>query len=242
MWPRDSIIGQFAPTALPRLYRSIRERHTFGSRLLHFDTARSCRRRHSSFFPIARTANAYTWLPDSAIVRPNAFKRRRGVRSDNHSHRGGTTMPLSSHALLSGVDGLAAKSADLLILIARVMLAWVFVGVAYGTITNFAGSLGYFTSLKLSAPLAWTWAALLGEILLSASLILGIGTRYAAILMIVFVVVATALAHRYWEFPAGPLQIGQYNNFLKNISIIGGALAIFVTGAGRYSLDRKLAK
>ncbi len=151
-------------------------------------------------------------------------------------------MPLSSHALLSGVDGLAAKSADLLILIARVMLAWVFVGVAYGTITNFAGSLGYFTSLKLSAPLAWTWAALLGEILLSASLILGIGTRYAAILMIVFVVVATALAHRYWEFPAGPLQIGQYNNFLKNISIIGGALAIFVTGAGRYSLDRKLAK
>jgi uncharacterized membrane protein YphA (DoxX/SURF4 family) len=29
---------------------------------------------------------------------------------------------------------------------------------------------------------------------------------------------------------------------LKNISIMGGALAILVTGAGRFSLDRVLAK
>jgi len=40
----------------------------------------------------------------------------------------------------------------------------------------------------------------------------------------------------------GPQQIGQYNNFLKNISIMGGALAMFVTGAGRFSLDSVLAK
>ena len=73
-------------------------------------------------------------------------------------------------------------------------------------------------------------------------MILGIATRYAAILIFVYVVVATAIAHRYWEYPAGPQQIGQYTNFLKNIAILGGALAIFVTGAGRFSLDRKLEK
>lgn len=50
----------------------------------------------------------------------------------------------------------------------------------------------------------WTWVALLLELLISASLILGIGTRYDAILVLAFVVVATAIAHRYWEFPAGP--------------------------------------
>jgi putative oxidoreductase len=48
------------------------------------------------------------------------------------------------------------------------------------------------------------------------------------------VLLATAIAHRYWEYPAGPQQIGQL--------ILGGALAIFVTGAGRSSLDRVLAK
>ena len=151
-------------------------------------------------------------------------------------------MQSSSHSLLSGADGFATKSADLVILIGRVMLAWVFIGVAYGAITNFAGSLAYFTSLKLPAPEMWAWMALLLELLISASLILGIGTRYGAVLVFLFVVIATAIAHRYWEFPAGPQQIGQYNNFLKNISIMGGALAIFVTGAGRFSLDRMLAK
>jgi len=80
------------------------------------------------------------------------------------------------------------------------------------------------------------------ELLISVSLILGIATRYGAILVFLFVVVATAIAHRYWEFPAGAAQIGQYNNFLKNISIMGGALAILVTGGGRFSLDRMLAK
>jgi len=151
-------------------------------------------------------------------------------------------MPSTSHSLLSAADGFASKSADVLILIGRIMLAWVFVGVAYGAITNFAGSVAYFTSQKLFPPEVWTWVALLLELLISASLILGIGTRYGAILTFAFVVIATAIAHRYWEFPAGPQQIGQYNNFLKNISIMGGALAILVTGGGRFSLDRMLAK
>ena len=121
-------------------------------------------------------------------------------------------MPSTSHSLLSAADGFASKSADVLILIGRIMLAWVFVGVAYGAITNFAGSVANFTSQKLFPPEAWTVALLL-ELLISASLILGIGTRYGAILTFAFVVVATAIAHRYWEFPAGPQQIGQYNNF-----------------------------
>ena len=151
-------------------------------------------------------------------------------------------MKSSSHELLSGADGFAASSADVLLLIARIMLAWVFVGVAYGAIMNFGGSLAYFTSQKLSPPMLWTWLALLLELTIAASLILGFATRYGAILVFVFVLIATAIAHRYWEFPPGPVQIGQYNNFLKNISIMGGALAILVTGAGRYSLDHRLAK
>ena len=151
-------------------------------------------------------------------------------------------MKSSSHSVLSGADGLATKSADVLILIGRILLAWVFVGVAYGAITNFAGSTASFTSQKLNPPELWAWTALLVELLIAASLILGIGTRYGAILVFVFVLIATAIAHRYWEFPAGPQQFAQYNNFLKNISIMGGALAILVTGAGRFSLDRMRAK
>ena len=145
--------------------------------------------------------------------------------------------------MLSRADGLASKNADILILIGRILLAWVFVGVAYGAMINFAGSLAYFTSQKLYPPELWTWTALLLELLIWVSLILGIGTRYGAILVFLFVLIATAIAHRYWEFPAGPQQIGQYNNFLKNISIMGGALAIlrhrcgpFLPGSRTYKI------
>ena len=151
-------------------------------------------------------------------------------------------MQSGAHSLLSAADEFATKSSDVLILIGRILLAWVFLAVAYGAITNFAGSLGYFTSLKLFSPSLFAWLAVVVELLISASLILGIGTRYGAVLAFLFVVIATALAHRYWEYPAGPQQIGQYNNFLKNIAIMGGAVAIFVTGGGRFSLDRILAK
>jgi putative oxidoreductase len=172
----------------------------------------------------------------------SAFKCRHELRRKERGHSGEMTMPSSSHALLSKADGLATKGADVLILIGRVMLAWVFLASAYGAINNLAGSVGYFTSLKIVAPELFTWVAVLVELLISVSLILGVGTRYGAILAFAFVLVATALAHRYWEYPPGAQQIGQYNNFLKNISIMGGALAILVTGGGRFSLDRTLAK
>jgi putative oxidoreductase len=67
-------------------------------------------------------------------------------------------MQSSSYSLLSWADGFATKSADVLILMGRILLAWVFVGVAYGAITNFAGSVAYFTSQKLFPPEVWTWA------------------------------------------------------------------------------------
>ena len=76
---------------------------------------------------------------------------------------------------------------------------------------------------------------------IGAALILGVGTRYAALLCALFVIVATALAHRYWEYPAAQV-VAQYNNFLKNLALLGGALLVFVTGPGRFSIDRMLSK
>ncbi|WP_314960437.1 DoxX family protein [Bradyrhizobium cosmicum] len=136
------------------------------------------------------------------------------------------------------VDEVATRTADVLILIGRVLLAWVFVGSAYGALSNFSGSAGYFRSLNLPAPELVAIVSIAVEALISVGLILGVGTRYCAILTFLFVLVATIVAHRYWEYPAGAQQMGQYNNFLKNISIMGGAMLIFVTGAGRFSVDR----
>ena len=80
-----------------------------------------------------------------------------------------------------------------------------------------------------------------GGFLIGFTLILGIATRYAAPLCALFLIVATALAHRYWEYPPAQMQ-AQYTNFLKNLAILGGALLLFLTGPGRFSIDRVLSK
>ena len=148
---------------------------------------------------------------------------------------------MTSHPTLSHTDNLAASWSDLLLLVGRVFLGWLFLASGYGKLVNIAGTTGYFTSLGMSPPEFWAWFAAIAEIVLGAALILGIATRYAALAAFVWVLVATAIAHRYWTYPAAQ-QAGQYNNWLKNIAIMGGTLYVFVTGAGRYSVDAMLAK
>jgi hypothetical protein len=58
---------------------------------------------------------------------------------------------------------------------------------------------------------------------------------------IVFLIVATALAHRYWEFPADQVEV-QAINFLKNAAIIGGMIYVFVHGPGRFSGDAMMSQ
>jgi putative oxidoreductase len=150
----------------------------------------------------------------------------------------------SSHPLLSHADDIAASATDVLLLVGRVLLGWLFLASSAGIggkLWNPAGFAGYLKALGAPAPEVLSWIGALVETVIGAALILGIGTRYAALLCAVFLVIATALAHRYWEYPAAQVS-GQYSNFLKNLAIFGGALVIFVTGPGRFSIDHMLAK
>jgi putative oxidoreductase len=145
----------------------------------------------------------------------------------------------SSLPALSCLDGAAASWSDFLLLVGRVFLGWLFLASAYAKLGNIAGTTAYFTNLGMSPPEMMAWIAGLVELVLGVTLILGLATRYAALGAFIWVIIATAIAHRYWTYPA-PTQGAQYNNFLKNIAIMGGSLALFVTGAGRFSVDSKL--
>jgi putative oxidoreductase len=152
------------------------------------------------------------------------------------------TMPVStSHPSLSRTDNIAATWSGFLLLVGRVFLGWLMLASGYGKLTGIAGTTAYFTSLGMSPPELWAWFAAIVEIILGAALILGFATRYTALASFLWVLVATAIAHRYWTYPAAQ-QAGQYNNWLKNISTMGGTLYAFVAGAGRYSIDAMLAK
>jgi putative oxidoreductase len=150
----------------------------------------------------------------------------------------------SSHPSLSHADSIAASTADAFLLVGRVLVGWLFLvssaGIG-GKLWNPAGFAGYLKNLGMPASELWSWIGALVEFVIGAALILGVGTRYAALLCALFLICATALAHRYWEYPAAQV-VAQYNNFLKNLAVFGGALLIFAAGPGRFSIDRMLSK
>jgi putative oxidoreductase len=150
----------------------------------------------------------------------------------------------SSHPSLSHADSIAASATDAFLLVGRVLIGWLFLvssGGTGGKLWNIAGFAGYLKNLGAPTPDFFAWIGALVEFVIGAALILGVGTRYAALLCALFLICATALAHRYWEYPAAQV-LAQYNNFLKNLAVFGGALLIFAAGPGRFSVDRMLSK
>ena len=142
----------------------------------------------------------------------------------------------ASPRMFAATDELATRSSDAILLVARILVGWLFLTNGWAKILNMQGFVGYLTNLRVPNPGFWAWPAMAAEILLGITLILGIATRYASLFAFVYVIITIVLAHRYWEYPAAQ-QVAQYNNFCKNLAIMGGALALYLTGAGRFSLD-----
>jgi putative oxidoreductase len=145
-----------------------------------------------------------------------------------------------SHPALSYADGLAASTADIILLIARIMVGWIFLRSGYGklfTIDAVAASLP-----PRGIPAFMAYISVPAEFFGGLFLVLGFATRYVVMVMVIFVLVATFSSHRYWEFTDAAQRRIQDGNFWKNISMLGGICLLFVTGAGRLSLDYLLRR
>jgi putative oxidoreductase len=125
----------------------------------------------------------------------------------------------------------------MLTLVGRVLIAALFLVAGTRKALAFAGSAAYFTKLGFPAPEAMTVLAIVVEIGGALMLILGWKARWAALLLALFTVVATFMAHRFWEFDAAAYA-NQLNHFLKNAAIVGGLLFVAAFGPGRASVDK----
>jgi putative oxidoreductase len=141
----------------------------------------------------------------------------------------------SSHPLLSCADGAANGMADFCLLLGRLLIAALFLM----TVRTGGPAAAYLKSLSYPAPEFMSVLAHVVEWIVVVSLVLGIGTRYGALLGFIFVVIAFVTAHRYWEFPEAAQNL-QYVFLSKDLAIAGGLLVLFVTGGGRLSVDEKL--
>ena len=124
------------------------------------------------------------------------------------------------------------------LLAGRILIAALFLVAGIRKLMAPAASAGYFTKLGFPAADILVWVVIAVEIGGAALLIAGWQTRRAAWLLIAFTVIATFMAHRFWQFDAAQYA-NQLNHFLKNAAIVGGLLYVVVFGAGAVSVDER---
>ncbi len=146
----------------------------------------------------------------------------------------------SSHPALTLTDGVAMSAADFVLLVGRVLLAWIFVRSGYGKMMDLGGFAATMPGRGLPTFLAYIAGPF--EFLGGICILLGLATRYVALGFVVFLLVATFSTHAYWTFTDAGARRIQDMIFYKNISMLGGILYLFVAGPGGLSLDRWLAK
>jgi putative oxidoreductase len=124
------------------------------------------------------------------------------------------------------------------LLIGRSLLGLLFLIAGTRQLMFFAGSVGYFGKLGFPAPEATAWLSIIIHVVGGALLIVGWKTKWTSWLLLAMVVIATAMAHRFWDYDATQYA-NQLNHFLKNLAIIGGLLYVISFGAGATSVDAR---
>ena len=108
-----------------------------------------------------------------------------------------------------------------LALVSRLLLAALFLPAGLSKIGGFEGTAGYIASVGLPMPTVGAAVAIAVEVLGAVALILGLGTRWAALALAAFTLVASFFFHNFWAMPAEQ-QMMQQLMFMKNIGVVGG--------------------
>src|SRR5271169_6080160 len=125
---------------------------------------------------------------------------------------------------------------DELILAARLLLATLFLIFGWRKLTDFSGTVSQMVQEGLHLPVLAAGVATFVELPVAFAVAVGAFTRPAALLMALYTLGTALIGHRYWTI-TGADYVDSMDSFYKNLSIMGGFLLLYVTGAGKYSID-----
>lgn len=138
------------------------------------------------------------------------------------------------------------SSQNVLVLIARILLSFIFIYSGFGKLTDPAGTAGMIAGAGLPAATALAYLAGLFEFIAGLAILAGFQTKIAAWALAAFCVFTGLVFHGGtvavpgWPEPA----LGWINTLngimlMKNITLAGAYILLATFGAGTYSVDAK---
>ena len=126
---------------------------------------------------------------------------------------------------------------NLAALLGRILVAAVFVLSGINKMGNFAGTAAFMSSAGLPMAELLLVPTIAIEIICGLMLVFGWQTRFAALVLLLFMIPVTAVFHNPWAAADAAMAQQQMIHFLKNLAIMGGLLNLLAFGAGSYSLE-----
>jgi putative oxidoreductase len=125
---------------------------------------------------------------------------------------------------------------DGLILAARLLLATLFLIFGWRKLRDYSGTVSQIVQFGAPMPALAAAIAIFMELPVAFAVAVGAFARPAALLLVVYTLGTALIGHRYWTI-TGADQVDSMDGFYKNVSIMGGFLLLYVTGAGKFSID-----
>ena len=125
---------------------------------------------------------------------------------------------------------------DEVILAARLFLAALFLIFGWRKLRDYSGTVNQIVQDGVPMPGLAAAVAIFMELPVALAVAVGAFTRPSAVLLALYTLGTSLIEHRYWS-ATGADQLGSMEGFYKNLSIMGGFLLLYITGAGKYSID-----
>jgi len=124
-------------------------------------------------------------------------------------------------------------------LIGRILYSLIFIFSGFGHIFNLKQMSQYTASMGVPLPTVATLVTGLMILLGGLSILLGYKVKIGALLLIVFLVPTTFIAHAFWGIQDAMQAQMQMVMFMKNLGLTGAALLIYYFGSGPLSLEKQ---
>ena len=144
---------------------------------------------------------------------------------------------MASSSVLSARSQSSSLAAAPVVLLGRLLFAMIFV--MSGPMHFSSQTIAYAASQGI--PLASIAVPLSGVLALAGglSIVLGFHARIGAWLIVLFLAGVTPMMHKFWGVTDPMMHQMQFIMFMKNVSMMGGALLISQLGSGPWSLDAR---